>query len=445
MRINQFLRSRPDLVIVAGGTNGGASQPVMSLLESIGLASFTLVEKERPLILFAGNETLHSEIQTDLEMVNKIHFAPNIHPNLEVENLNSAMPALANLYVEQRARKYPGVSELITWSSGRVFPTATTFGRVIKFLSASLKEKKGVLGVDVGAASTVIAAALDGELSLSVFPDLGLHSVARPVNLPEMVKEIMRWSTVELSGRELGAYLLNRSIHHGTLPMTTEDWELELAVMRYIFNQAVKKARQAFPPALEQTSDDILPPFEPILATGGVFTRAPSRAHAALLLLDGLQPAGITTLILDQNQIAAALGAGAGINPMLAVQLIDSDAFLNLGTVIAPITDVKNGTPVIRVRMTREDGQEEVFDVVKGMLEAVPVAYGSKIKLTIQPLHRAHIGMGAPGRGGSLTVNGGVLGIIFDARGRPLKPVKEIGKRRELYHRWLASLKAQEK
>lgn len=445
MRINQFLRARPDLVIVAGGTNGGASRSVMSLLESIGLASYTMAEKERPLILFVGNSDLRPEIETNLESISKISFAPNIHPDLDVESLGSAMPALADLFIEQRSRKYPGVSELKTWSVGKILPSATAFGRVVTFLSTSLSEKKAVLGVDLGASSTTLASALDGELSLSVFPELGLHSVANQLRVPGLIKEILRWITLDITPRELGAYLLNRSIQPGTLPMAPDDWELELAITRYILNQAVRKARPAFSPAIKAASDEILPSFEPVLATGGFFTRAPGRAHAVLALLDGLQPCGITTLILDQNQIAPAIGAAAGINPMLAVQVIDSSSFLNLGTVIAPITDVKNGLPVLRVRMTREDGQEEVFDVKKGMLEAVPVAYGSKIRLSLQPLHRADIGMGAAGRGGTLTVSGGALGVIFDARGRPLKPPKELAKRRELYRKWLGNLRAQEK
>ncbi len=41
-RLDAILRLRPDVVIVAGGTDGGASQSVLNLLESIGLACYRM-------------------------------------------------------------------------------------------------------------------------------------------------------------------------------------------------------------------------------------------------------------------------------------------------------------------------------------------------------------------------------------------------------------------
>ena len=40
-------------------------------------------------------------------------------------------------------------------------------------------------------------------------------------------------------------------------------------------------------------------------------------------------------------------------------------------------------------------------------------------------------------RGGSLKVTGGALGVVIDARGRPLRLPSDPGRRGELYRKWL--------
>jgi hypothetical protein len=183
-----------------------------------------------------------------------------------------------------------------------------------------------------------------------------------------------------------------------------------------------------------------LPWFEPIVASGSVLTRAPHHAHTLLMLLDGLQPTGVTTLVLDQYHLAPALGAAAAVNPLLTVQVLESSAFLNLGTVIIPVSKAQPGTPVLRIRMTNEAGSETRVDIKQGALEVLPLPIGQPARLHLQPLHRADIGMGGAGRGGSLRVVGGELGVIVDARGRPLRLPEDPSRRREQINKWLWTL-----
>ena len=60
-RINLLTSIRPDLIIITGGTNDGASHSLISIMESIGLSSYLLEESQRPHILFTGNEKLQEE------------------------------------------------------------------------------------------------------------------------------------------------------------------------------------------------------------------------------------------------------------------------------------------------------------------------------------------------------------------------------------------------
>jgi hypothetical protein len=158
-----------------------------------------------------------------------------------------------------------------------------------------------------------------------------------------------------------------------------------------------------------------------------------------LMLLDGIQPTGITTLLLDQNSLISALGASADTNPILAVQVLGSNTVLNLGTVIAPVGNTKAGTLILQGQITYADGRESPIEVMFGTIVVIPLSLGEKATLKLQPLHRFNIGMGS-GQGGTVQVTGGSLGLVVDARGRPLIPKLDLVKWRAQYNQWLQIL-----
>jgi len=439
-RINTLIRLRPDLVLVAGGTDNGASQSVLKLLEPVGLACYLLPEHYRPDVLFVGNKALREEVKSSLRGLTTLHFAPNIRPTLEFERLDTAQSQVARVFNSIRSRQIPGVEELDVWSNGKLLPTSSAFGRVVRFDSKLHSNKKGVLGVDVGASATTIAAAFDGDLTLGVYPQYGLgYGSTEPVE-DTSLEEISRWLVVEVPNEYVREYLANKACYPSALPVTAEDMAIEQALARVVMQNAVRQAAKGFPAQASSPGEGLLPWVEPILATGSVLTQAPSLAQSALMLLDGLQPVGVTTLVLDQNHIASALGAAAAANPLLVVQILDSNSFLYLGTAITPVGNARPGTPVLRLKLTYEGSQESSVEVKQGSLQVLALPQGQKARLQLWPLHGYDVGMGASGRGGSFPVTGGALGIIIDARGRPLALPADTAKRRELFKKWLAAL-----
>ena len=185
---------------------------------------------------------------------------------------------------------------------------------------------------------------------------------------------------------------------------------------------------------------DLLPWFEPIIAAGRVFGHAPLPGQTIMMLLNGLQPVGVTTIALDQNNLAASLGAAAGVSPLLTIQALDATNFLNLGTVITPVGQAAPGTPVLRVKVSYANGSENIIDVKNGSLEVIPVPAAQAARLQVQPLHRFDVGMGGPGVGGKVDVVGGALGVIIDARGRPLAMPQDPARRAEQMKKWLWTL-----
>jgi hypothetical protein len=208
-----------------------------------------------------------------------------------------------------------------------------------------------------------------------------------------------------------------------------------MAVARLALRLAMQTARRDFPSSAEVMKTGLLPSFEPILAGGNALSDAPSAGQSLLLLLDAIQPVGMTTVILDQNNLLPLLGAAAGRNSLLPVQVLESGAFMSLGTIISPVTAAAYGSPVLQARLTYEDGTQAQVDVKQGSIQVLPLPAGQAGKLSIQPAGRADVGFG-PGRPANVTVSGGSVGVVFDGRGRPLLLPSDAGRRRELVRSW---------
>jgi hypothetical protein len=439
-QLDAILRARPDVIILTGGTDGGASRSIQKILEAVGLACYLMPEEKRPPILFAGNQGLTDSIKESLQnLTPSLHFSPNIRPSLDTEDLAPASRGLAQVFADTRKRQMPGVNELATWTGEYLLPTAYAGGRIIRFLSQMNGANRGILSVDVGTTASTVAAGFNGKLTLGVYPQFGLGD-----NLPGLLQhthlnDILRWLHLDIAPSVVRDYLYQRSIYPSTIPATKEDHAIAHAISRQALHLAVKQAKRNFPPDARILRKGLLPVFEPILAGGSALSDAPTPGQNLLFLLDALQPVGITSIILDQNNLLPLLGAAADTNQMLPVQVLESGAFMSLGTVVSVISSAAHGTPVLRARLTYEDGSDAQAEVKFGGLEILPLGTGQTARLTLQSLGRSDIGNG-PGRNAAIQVAGGVMGVVIDARGRPLALPEDPVRRRELLKKWLWSV-----
>jgi len=440
-RLDTILQLRPDLIVVAGGIEGGARGSVISLLEAVGLACYLIPKEQSPEVLYAGNSALVKDVQDSLGSLANLHIAPNVRQSYESEQLTPSQPALAQIFRLVRSRQIRGIQEVDLWTGNNLMPAATAFGRTIRFISKEYAHtRKGVLGIDVGASATTVASAFSGDLILSIYPGLGLGE-----NLPEMLNlctlgDILRWLPVDVSEKNLRDYIYNKALYPNSLPITTDELVIEQALASQAMRLAVKLASKAYPPDILGSLPGLLPWFEPIIASGSVLTKAPAYNQALMMILNGLQPTGVTTIAVDRNNLAASLGATASVAPLLTIQSLDASNFVNLCTIISPVGKAPIGTPVLRVRMTNDGGQESELEVRHGNLATFRLPAGQAGTLHLTPLHHFDVGMGGLGRGGTVKVIGGVLGIVIDARGRPLRLPAEPSRRQDLHNKWLATV-----
>lgn len=434
-QLDGIVRSRPDLVILAGGTDGGASRSMLKIIEAVGLACYLMPEEKRPMVLYAGNEKLAGDVKELLGAHSgKLVIGHNVRPSLEAEAFGPASNDLASLFVDLRSRQLKGMDELHMWSGGNILPTAYAQGRMIRFLSQLYESTRGLLSVNIGASATSVAAGFGGELVLKTYPQFGLgENLAGLLNYTS-VEDIMRWMLLDIPSNNIREYLFQKSLYPGTIPGTSDEFAIAQAISRQAMYLAVRSAQSEFPGS-GYVSKEIMRPLDLILAGGGVVSDGISLGHSLLLLLDAIQPVGILPILVDQNNLLPLLGAAAARNNHLPVQVLDSGAFTGLGTIVSVVASASYGQQVLRAKLTYSDGTDARADVKFGGLEILPLPSGQSARLSLQPIGRADAGLG-PGKSGGITVTGGAMGVVIDARGRPLQFPSDPVRRRELIKKW---------
>ncbi|MBK6792847.1 MAG: glutamate mutase L [Anaerolineales bacterium] len=436
-QIDSILRMRPDMVIIAGGTDGGASRSIQKLLDPIGLASYLLPEEKRPAVLYAGNAKLVDEVKALVgSLASSLHFSHNIRPSLETEDIDPAELELAQMFINIRKKQLKGLDMLDLWAGGHTLPTSYATGRMVRFLSNVYGSNKGLLSVDLGVSAAIISAGFKNKSVLKTFPQFGIGE-----NLPGLLnyttlEDILRWSTLDIPTSAILDYLHQKALHPSTIAATKEDFVIAQSVAKQALFLAMQAARRDFPKDAASIKPTLVPLFDPIIAGGAALSDASRPGQSLLLLLDTVQPVGISTIILDQNNLMPMLGAAASQNNILPVQVLESGAFLSVGTVISPVVSARYGSSILKAKVIYENGAEAAMDLKYGFLETLPLASGETGRITIQVARGVDIGFG-PGRGvKALTVTGGALGIVFDGRGRPLDMPADPVRRRELIKKW---------
>ena len=435
-QMDSIVRSRPDLVVLTGGTDGGASRSIQKMLEAIGLACYLMPLEKRPMILYAGNQKLADDVKELLGgHAGRVEVSYNVRPSLETEDLDPGRYELALLMAKLRQRQIRGVEELNLWTAGNLLPTAYAQGRMIRFLSKLYESTRGLLCVNVGASATSVAAGFAGELALGVYPQYGLGENLAGLLQHTDIEDIMRWLQLDISANMLREYMFQKSLYPASIPATKEEVAITQALARQALYLAVRTVQKDFPVHARPTRNGVMPPLDLILGAGGVISEGTSLGQSLLLLLDAIQPVGIMPVLLDQNNLLPLLGVAASRSHYLPVQVIESGAFIGLGTVVSVIASANYGDQVLRARLSYADGTEARVEVKFGGLEILPLPNGQTARLSLQPFHRADTGLG-PGKNGAVTVTGGALGVVIDARGRPLQIPNDPVRRRELMKRW---------
>jgi hypothetical protein len=339
------------------------------------------------------------------------------------------------------------MADLIGWSGAPILSTAQALGYLVLYLERLYASGKGVLCADVGSANTTVATCLpprphtkatgasgdsDGILqTLQVGTGLGIGYGA-PTLLERIgVAKIGRWLPFDPEPGEIEQVLLSKGVRPITVPEDRRQLLIEQAAAREALRMVMDKTREMWRAGTDTRW--MMPPMEPIIASGGVLVHAPRPSQAVLMLLDAIEPVGLTTFVLDTHGVAAALGVTAVTQPLAAVQALDAGAFFPLGTVVAPIGRARPGDVVLRVKVEFEHDGELEIEVKSGSLEMLPLRPGEKAVMELKPRRGISVGKTR----GPVEVHGGAVGLVIDARGRPIRLPPDADACRQLVQQWL--------
>jgi len=428
--------ARPEVILLVGGVDGGEARPVLEMARLMALA--VQLDTERPPMIYAGNAALRTQIASLLGDQVELRAVDNVRPSLDQENLTPVGTELAHIFGQTVMSQLPGLSLLKQWSNSEPLPTAQGFGQVIRYLDHLCnKPRHGVLGIDLGGMTTTVAAARDGQFSLTVLTELGMGSNLGNLLRQVPLEQLVRWLPEETPPNRVSHLLMNKSLRPWTVSHNMEELMIEQAAARELLTLALVEARQGWPLRGRQQS----PVVNEIVGSGSTLCHAPTPGHAALMLLDTVQPAFFTSrLVLDKTGVLPAVGALAAIQPAMAAQILEQDGLLDLGSAISPVGLGRHGEKVLSFKVRSALGTYE-GDVRFGSLERIIVPTGVKATLELRPSSHFDLGMG-PGRGVEIKTWGGVLGIVIDARGRPLIWPEKPEQRQRAIRRWLAELGA---
>jgi uncharacterized protein (TIGR01319 family) len=432
-KLNAIVGSSPDLVLITGGTEYGAQEPLLDLVRVVHLALRLLERPRRPVILYAGNSVLVPQIREMFGDLTKVFVAPNVRPALDDENLDGAQLQLGLAFDAFKDNRGAGFGEVGDLTRIGVLPTAQGHGLMVEYLGQA--QQKGVLALDIGSAVSSLSAFIGGEVFTTIRTDIGQGHSAADLLDTVGIEAIRRWLPFYVTDDEVLGYALNKTLRPATVPETLRDLYLEHALLRAGIEELVGVSRPAWARATMLPVGRTLPAFDPIIGAGATLTQTGDAGLTAMLLLDALQPEGMVTLQTDPYSLLPVMGALAYSRPEAAVQVMDESGMERLGVAFNLSGQPRVDRPALDVGIkTNDETVEQRID--GGHLWIYPLAIGKQAEVQVKVLAR---GGSIGGRGRiKLQLEGGAAGLIFDARGRLLPLAADVRKRAAQMSRWLA-------
>ncbi len=446
-QVETLLSLQPDSVLIAGGLEDGAVSAVNRLAHIVGLTTFSSTGDTRQQrrqqttvrpVIYAGNSAAREQVIEALSDRAEIFVVDNLRPTLEQGNLAPARQELARLYARQTLPRLPGYDGLSRLCRVPVRTVCDVEQVMARFLAE--RSRRHVLVADVGAAASALFYAAPGRIHPAVLGTTGTVYGLSNMLSAEQITAISRWLPFPIDPVVLNEQLLNRILHPHGLPVTRQDLYLDHALAREALHAVAVALR-------DETSDA---GCDWIVASGGVLAHAPEPGMALLTLLDALEPTGmgehpVVDITLDSLGLLTVAGALAPINADAVITLTDRDLLHNqpLASVVTLLGEGREGEVAAEVELTILGRQSEQIVVHHGELARLRVPPGRYGRLTIKPAQGVRVGTATAGEvvaseGGD--VAGSVLGLVIDARGRPLRLPTDTKERCTRLWKWLVAL-----
>jgi len=457
-KITRIRQLRPDMILLSGGVDGGTTKHVVELAEILKAANPQprLGSDYKLPVIYAGNKKASDEISNTLGDQTDLTIVENIRPILERENLNPSRDKIHDLFMEHVMQQAPGYNKLMSWTDAPIMPTPGAVGSLIEMIAA--EENISVVGVDIGGATTDIFSVFQNQFNRTVSANLGMSYSICNVLAEASLINVLRWVPFDIDEKELTNRIGNKMIRPTTVPQSMEELKIEQAIARealrlsfiqhksFAVNLKGIQKERTISDAFEQSDSGLslvdMMELDLLVGSGGVLSHAPRREQSARMLIDSFLPEGITQLAVDSIFMMPQLGVLANIDQKdlaesarkAALEVFNKDCLIRLGTCIAPVGKANSGDDILSVSLGMSDGSEQQLVLHQGELLSIPAEY-EPINATLTPAKGMNVGAGK-NEEINTTLYGGVVGLVFDGRGRPFNLPTENDKRIDSLNVW---------
>jgi uncharacterized protein (TIGR01319 family) len=436
-RIEKIRHIKPDIVLVTGGVDGGATSHVVEMAEILVAAS------PRPRfgdtlklpVIYAGNAEAAEEVSQILSKKAQVVVVPNVRPTLEQENLGPAREAIHEFFLSHVMSHSPGYGKLMSWSPVAIMPTPAAVGDIVQMYAKQTGQN--VLCVDIGGATTDVFSVFVDRAGTHAFnrtvsANLGMSYSVANVLVEAGVSNIARWLPFDLGETELRDRLRNKMIRPTSIPQTVHDLWLEQAVCREALRLSLDhhrslaiglegKREKGIADVFKQSSERYelvdLMRLDVAIGSGGVLSHAPSRMQAALMLVEGFGLQGITQLAVDSIFMMPHLGVLASVHPQAAREVFENDCLIYLGPSVVPVYPAKRQVQGALANVFLND--EALGSVIAGAVTRLSTSSSGRGTLRVVPSHGFVDVGGGPGKPFEREVTLGECGVVCDGRNRP--------------------------
>lgn len=458
IKLDAIRSMRPDMILISGGLEGGNTAFALEICDLLSAAHPRprFGQGFRTPVIYAGNSHAVPLIMDTLRGYFDVRVVDNLRPSFDQEVLEPARTGVRELFMSHVMAQAPGYDVLRSWIDADILPTPAAVGRIMQEVSRA--KGMNVLGMDIGGATTDIFSVIDGVFHRSVSANLGMSYSAANVLLEAGTDNIARWLPFSISQGDLSDRICTKLIHPTTVPGNPTDLAIEQALCTEALRLAFLEHREVASSmagevsgarAVFMTHDQVvrarstrktavdMEDIHMLVGSGGALSHAPRRAQAALMMLNAFLPTGVTSLAVDSIFMMPHLGVLSQIGPDVALSVLEKDCLVPLGPVIAPEVVPRLGEPAVSVRL-RDGGRDSDKAIVNaGDLKVLPLPAGREVTVEV-----AAVGGTVFGGDPRFKCGPGTVGVIVDARGRPLPLPQDPVERASLNAKWARQIGA---
>lgn len=345
--IKQILNSKIDIILLAGGIDGGNSKTVIHNAKKIAESDLNIP------IIFAGNKDASDEVKSILSHANKeFYICENVMPKLNKLNVDDAKSKIQKIFIDKIIYA-KGIKKIEEQIDDVIFPTPTAVLNAAKLLSEGYDDEDGygdLVLVDIGGATTDIysmSLGLPKKLNTVVYGleepfakrtvegDLGMrYSVTGVLDVLSRVEKerLKEYFDLEV---EVEKRLANIDF----LPESSHDKKVETFIAKTCATSAfsrhvgtIKDIHTNFGIMYYQSGKD-LTDTKYIIGTGGVIVNNDQPVDILNSVIETpqkpfeLRPKN-PKLLLDKSYILSTMGLLATIDPKVALRILKKHLLL---------------------------------------------------------------------------------------------------------------------